>query len=148
MTWGELMLLFPFFSIMIYGILTTFYEPSLSGSGHASRLPLSLCFLTSNHNSLLTLLIGIPFDRAIKYHKISGYLAFLNGVGHTYVAYIEAISTNRGTDVAGNSEGLHEVNGFFFNWSTGSQTNLSGSFLLVTVFLMLMTSHAKLRLRV
>lgn len=39
------------------------------------------------HNSLFTLLIGIPFERAIFYHKLSARLVYVCGVLHTYVAY-------------------------------------------------------------
>jgi NADPH oxidase len=38
-------------------------------------------------NSLLTLLFGIPFERALWYHKVAARLAYINGVLHTYVSY-------------------------------------------------------------
>lgn len=140
MTWGELILLLPFFGIIISGMMTTFYEPSVTNSGHVSRLPLAMCFLTANHNSLLTLLLGIPFERAIKYHKLSGYLAFLNGIGHTYVAYA-GVSVEGA--ISGDSELLEAQR--FIHWSMDGQTNLSGTCLITIILLMLITSLPKVR---
>eukprot|EP00545_Synedropsis_sp_CCMP1620_P006316 CAMPEP_0119018268 /NCGR_PEP_ID=MMETSP1176-20130426/18945_1 /TAXON_ID=265551 /ORGANISM="Synedropsis recta cf, Strain CCMP1620" /LENGTH=76 /DNA_ID=CAMNT_0006972227 /DNA_START=116 /DNA_END=342 /DNA_ORIENTATION=+ len=38
-------------------------------------------------NSFLTLLLGIPFERALWYHKLSARLAYINGLMHAYVAF-------------------------------------------------------------
>ena len=95
-TWGELLLWCPFAIILSFGILESFIYPSVSKSGIISRVPLVscqseyvltfrnflifcschsltkcqfICFLTASHNSLITLILGIPVERAIKYHK-------------------------------------------------------------------------------
>ena len=146
MTWGELILLLPFFGIIISGMMTTFYEPSVTNSGHVSRLPLAMCFLTANHNSFLTLLLGIPFERAMKYHKLSGYLAFLNGLCHTYVAYADTSMKGR-TSIPGNSD-VPDDSSSFVNWSMDGQINRSGTFLMTVIFFMLITSLPKVRLAV
>lgn len=90
-TWGELLLLLPFIGMIIGGVLSTFIFPSVSLSGHTSRLALILALATAMRNSLITLLIGLPFERALWYHKLSGRIALLNGVLHTIVAHQEAI---------------------------------------------------------
>jgi hypothetical protein len=97
-TWGELILWIPFVVILIQGMISSFINPSVTQSGIVARLPLAICFLTANHNSLLTLLLGIPFERALKYHKVSGYCAFLNGIFHTYVAFAVGMEPNGAID--------------------------------------------------
>ena len=88
LTWGEALLWAPFIIILIQGMLSSFVNPSVTESGLVARLPLAICFLTANHNSILSLLLGIPFERAVKYHKVSGYTAFINGIFHTYIAFV------------------------------------------------------------
>jgi hypothetical protein len=61
--------------------------PSVAISGHAARIPLIFAFVTAMRNSLLTLLLGIPFERAMWYHKLSAKLAYVNGIMHTLVAF-------------------------------------------------------------
>lgn len=131
-TWGEAFLLVPFIFIFVQGLLTTFLHPSVSKSGIVSRLPLIICFLTANHNSLLTLFLGIPFERAIKYHKISGYLAFINGAFHTYVAWVA------------HTNGIHkdqELTSFV----SGTSVNMSGTLLLCIICSMIITASPYVR---
>lgn len=45
---------------------------------------------TAMRNSLITLLIGLPFERALWYHKVLGRLTFWNGLLHTIVAHGDA----------------------------------------------------------
>jgi hypothetical protein len=87
LTWGEFLLWTPLIIVLVLGMLSSFVNPSVTNSGLVARLPLAICFLTANHNSFLTLLLGIPFERALKYHKASGYCAFINGIFHTYVVF-------------------------------------------------------------
>jgi len=86
-TIGELFLILPFFATLIICTIYSFVFPSVTISGHAARTPLIFAFATAMHNSLLTLLLGIPFERAIFYHKLSARLAYVCGLLHTFVAY-------------------------------------------------------------
>lgn len=86
-TWGELILLLPFFALVAVGTLWSLLYPSPRTTGQVSRLPLIFCFATALHNSFLSLLLGMPFERALWYHKQAGRIAFLNGILHTYVCY-------------------------------------------------------------
>jgi hypothetical protein len=131
-TWGECLFMLPFIAIFVRGLVTSFIHPSVSKSGAVARLPLVICFLTANHNSILTLLLGIPFERLIKYHKISGYLSFLNGIFHTYVAWIahkQKIRDNR------------EV----LKFASNDQVNMSGTLLLCVIFSMILTASPYVR---
>lgn len=131
-TWGEFLLWVPFAIIFAIGIVRSFMYPSVSKSGLIARVPLFICFLTASHNSLITLILGIPVERTIKYHKVSGYIAFLNGMFHTYVAYRAHME----------GESIHAVlNLFFF----GDIVNLSGTLLLIVITGMLITSISFIR---
>lgn len=87
LTWSELFLLLSFFGFLILGTISSFVNPSVSVSGHACRTPLIFCFVTAAKNNLLTFFLGMPVERAIKYHKISARLAYFNSLLHTYVAF-------------------------------------------------------------
>ena len=131
-TWGECLLMVPFIIIFIQGVITSFVHPSVSKSGLVSRLPLIICFLTSNHNSLLTLLLGIPFERAIKYHKISGYLSFLIGGFHTYVAWVA------------HKQNI-DNNGEILSFVSNDQVQMSGTLMLCVILSMIITASPYVR---
>jgi predicted ferric reductase len=96
LTWGEILLIMPFFALVIVGTLWSFLYPSPSITGQVSRLPLIFCFATAMRNSFLSFLLGMPFSKALWYHKLAGRIAFINGIFHTYVCYFypdDGIST-------------------------------------------------------
>jgi len=87
-TFGELLLILPFFVTLISCTVYSFVYPSVSISGHTARTPLIFAFATAMHNSLLTLLLGLPFERAVFYHKLSARLSFVCGIMHTIVSFM------------------------------------------------------------
>lgn len=109
-TWGELLLLLPFVAILLSSMWTSFVNPSVELSGQVARLPVVVAFVTANHNSILTLLLGIPFERALKYHKLAGRIAFINGIFHTYVSFfhpvLQPISDDRGLSLFDHTDSL------------------------------------------
>ena len=94
LTWGEALIALPLFILQLSGIYTSFINSSVSLSDQVSRLPLALCFITASHNSVLGFVLGIPFDRALRYHKTCGYIAFLNGLMHTACVFLESKHSN------------------------------------------------------
>lgn len=54
----------------------------VEGSGGGAVLPLLGAFATVNHNSVWTLLLGIPFERALAWHKFFAYLSVIVGAWH------------------------------------------------------------------
>ena len=90
-TIGELLLVFPMIVMFIGGLLTTFVLPSAFWSGQFARLPLLLALATAMRNSVITLLIGLPFERALWYHKCLGRMALILGLLHTVACHSEAI---------------------------------------------------------
>jgi len=89
LTWGEALIALPLFILQLSGIYTSFINSSVSLSDQVSRLPLALCFITASHNSVLGFVLGIPFDRALRYHKTYGYIAFLNRIVYTACVFLE-----------------------------------------------------------
>jgi ferric-chelate reductase len=49
-----------------------------------SRYAIILALVFAQRNSYLTLVLGMAVDRGLEFHKISGYVAFLTGLFHTY----------------------------------------------------------------
>jgi predicted ferric reductase len=93
LTIADLISMIPLLAMLILGIVYSFVLPSVSISGHAARTPLILAFMTAMRNSPLTLLFGIPFERAIWYHKWLARIAYVNGFFHTYVCFVHPISS-------------------------------------------------------
>jgi len=99
--------------------------------------------LTANHNSILTLLLGIPFERALKYHKISGYLAFINGIFHTYVAYVHPPESTMYSTSPTSLD--HNTSSSFWHFTIDGQIRMSGTFILSIIFLMIVTASRPIR---
>jgi predicted ferric reductase len=88
-TYGEILWILPFIAILFFGIYTSFMNPNVFLSGHMARLPLAIAIVTASRNSIVTFLFGLPFERCIFYHKLAARLAFINGIFHTFVAYVD-----------------------------------------------------------
>ena len=89
LTWGETLLLIPFWVAIICAILYTWVYPSVSVTGHIARTALIACFGFAQRNSIITLLIGMPIDRTLFYHKLSGRVAFAATIGHAWAFYAD-----------------------------------------------------------
>ncbi|CAB9526541.1 Ferric reduction oxidase [Seminavis robusta] len=127
LTVGELILVLPVLLTVVGGIVTTFIYPSVELSGHSARLALIFALITAMRNSFLTLLIGLPFERALWYHKLSGRLAFVNGILHTYGALADKLPTA------------------FFQFLVLDQMNASGTGLMLLVAGVTVTSLPPVR---
>jgi hypothetical protein len=86
-TVSELLILLPFFALVITGTIYSLVWPSVSISGQTSRSPLIFTFVTATKNNILTFFFGIPVERAIKYHKLAARISYVNGLLHTFVAF-------------------------------------------------------------
>lgn len=139
-TWGELLLVMPFVAFVAICMVWSFVYPSVSVTGKVARLPLIFAFATAMHSSYLTLLLGMPFERALWYHKLAGRVTFVNGIFHTYVAFLypQGGSTHRAKlDI---DESLQ--------FAVTNQCNVSGTLILLFVTGMLLTSIPNVRRRV
>lgn len=136
-TWSEIFLLLPFFACIVAAGLYSFVWPSVSVSGHASRTPLLFAFISAMHNSVLTLILGLPFERAIRYHKLSARIAYINGLLHTYVALRYPEDSSK-TPASSN----------LAVFLTSNDVNLGGTVLVVCMTCIILTALPMVRRRV
>ena len=64
---------------------------SLKGSGNLGDIVLALTFSTACHNSIWSFLLGLPFERALIWHKLFAYSTIIVGGVHGYIAYKETV---------------------------------------------------------
>lgn len=83
-TLGEAIILTVAFLAFFGGFAIGVVSNSVEGSGSLPTWPFAFVYATACHNSLITFLLGVPFERALTYHKIAGYMAlvmtFLHGI--------------------------------------------------------------------
>jgi predicted ferric reductase len=132
MTWGEALLLMPFFACMAVSLFFTVVSPSIKASGKVARYGLIAAIVFSGKNSFVTLLLGMPFDRALFYHKVAGYTAFVSGLLHTW-----AFAYRTSADGDGSQRALDE----FFSGSM----NISGTVLMLLLTGIMATSLKRVR---
>jgi FAD-binding domain/Ferric reductase like transmembrane component len=134
-TWGELLLLIPFFVGICFCLIYTIVFPSVSVTGKIARYGLIASFVFAQRNSLVTLAIGMPFDRGLFYHKLSGRVAGIAGVLHTAAFFIDP-----------KYKDVHK-NDFCGGAFTGS-VNISGSVLMLIVIGIFISALSRIRQRV
>lgn len=132
MTWGEALLLMPFFVCMTMSLFYTVVYPSVKDSGKVARYGLIAAIVFGQKNSFFTLLLGMPFDRALFYHKVAGYTAFVSGLLHTW-----AFSYRTSADGGGSRRALDE----FFSGSM----NVSGTVLMLLLTGIMASSLKRVR---
>lgn len=88
-TWGELMILIPFFAAIFAGILYSTAFPSVLVTGKIVRFAVIASLMFAQRNSLVTLLLGMPFDRAIFYHKLAGQVTGATSLLHVAAFYTD-----------------------------------------------------------
>ncbi len=67
LTWGEVLLLIPFWIALFAAVVYTVVYPNVMNTGHVARTSLISCFVFAQRNSLVTLLLGMPIDRSLFY---------------------------------------------------------------------------------
>ena len=144
-TYGEVLWILPFIAILFFGIFTSFIRPNVFLSGHMARLPLAIAIVTASHNSIVTFLFGFPFERCIFYHKLAARLAFINGIFHTFVCYVNPFP--------GAIHGLPSEHTFqgespnFFLFAFDGRINIAGSCIFLLMFAIIITSLPIVRRR-
>jgi FAD-binding domain/Ferric reductase like transmembrane component len=134
-TWGELLILIPFFVGITFCLIYTIAFPSVSVTGKIARYGLISSFVFAQRNSLVTLAIGMPFDRGLFYHKLSGRVAGFAGVLHTAAFFVDP----KYKDVYKND--------FCAGAFTGS-VNISGSVMMLIIIGIFISALTRIRHRV
>jgi NAD(P)H-flavin reductase len=88
LTVGQLLMLSPLIIFVFMGYFLSFVKPDLDRSGQVASYSMYITFLTANKsNNIISVLLGIPFERLITYHKLCSMVAVTLGCLHTYVAF-------------------------------------------------------------
>lgn len=86
----------PIVVIIILTIDSTIWNKDVEGSGSLCTLPLLAVFLTANKsNSLITFVLGVPYERMITWHMLWSFAAVATAALHLYCAYFEGESDDR-----------------------------------------------------
>jgi Ferric reductase like transmembrane component/FAD-binding domain len=136
-TYGELLLLLPYYIAVVVGALYAFLFPSVHVTGRLSRYTLIAALMFSQRNSFITLFLGIPVDRKIFYHKLAGRVAGVTGMLHT-VAY--------GFDPRYHSNDTSSLHGTVHDMFINS-INASGTIMAMTLVAMIISSIGPIRRR-
>ena len=116
---------------MAAALCYTWWRPNVSVTGQVSRVSMFAALLLAQKNSYLTLLLGLPFNRALLYHKLAGYLTVITGLLHA-VAYFE-VQKSSDSSTTTKQPFLKELFG-------SNSMNTSGTMMLVFVVGLMVTS--------
>jgi predicted ferric reductase len=141
LTWGEALLLVPFWVAIVSAVIYGFVYPSVSASGHVARTALIGCFVFAQRNSIVTLLTGMPIDRVLFYHKLSGRVALLGTLTHAW-AFLVDPHFHAHVGIANPSVATKLATAF-----QGS-VNTSGTMMMFMIFGIILTSLPYFRRRV
>ena len=133
-TWGELLLLVPFFVGIAICMMYTVVTPSVSMTGTVARYGLISTLVFAQRNSLVTLLLGMPCDRGVFYHKLSGRVAGIASVLHTASFFLDP----KFQRIYGND--------FCYGAFTGT-VNISGSVMMIIVVAICISAMSRIRRR-
>lgn len=136
LTWGEAILLLPFLVAVASAMLCTFVSPSVIYTGRVARTALIGCFLFAQRNSLVTVLVGMPIDRTLFYHKLSGRIALISTIAHAWAFYIDPRFQ------AGNAT----IRAKLASSLVGS-VNSAGTIMTLTMFIIIVSSFPLIRRR-
>ncbi|KAJ1623383.1 FAD-binding domain-containing protein [Pavlovales sp. CCMP2436] len=89
-TVGELLVIAAATAYFVWGVWANHWRTGgVWTSGQHARLPLLVAFLTASRSSIFSFAIGLPFERALYWHKLSAVWGVLLGAWHGYIAYSE-----------------------------------------------------------
>jgi len=88
-TAGELLVVLPATALLVTlaAAAASGDDESVEATGSLASYPLALTFATANRNSIWSLLLGLPFDRALRYHKLFAVVAVGLGCVHGGTGY-------------------------------------------------------------
>jgi len=129
LTMGDLLLAFPLLLIFLYSYNATFVAPKIKFSGTLASYAMFGVLLTANKsNNLLTLILGIPFERLIGYHMLAALTCLVLSGFHIHVAFVYSANTSLSN---GDS---------FGSFAFRDQHNVAGTLLFGTLALLVLSS--------
>ena len=143
-TIGEILLILPLLFLVLQGYALSFVTPDLDKSGQVASYAMYLTFLTANKsNNLVSLILGISFDRLIPLHQLCGMVAVVLGCFHTYAAFQFG-----GANLNGAEDSIHTSFGTdpsLIKFLGDGTNNLTGSLLVASLFASVVLSIVPLR---
>jgi NAD(P)H-flavin reductase len=143
-TIGELLLYIPIIFFLFEGYVYSFVSVDLDNSGKYASYAIYATFFTANKsNNLLSLVLGIPFERLIPLHIFSSFVAIVNSVLHVYVAYMFG-----GTNKSAPHDSIHASFGTdpnLIKFFKDGIVNLSGSILTFSIIMTFILSITPIR---
>lgn len=117
---GELLLTLVLLHFIIYSAIVSFSYYDVTVSGKLSESTLLLIYLMATRtNSLFTFLLGIPFERILKWHKVTAVVTIITGAFHTYAAFANDHKAH----------GTNDIMPYLFK----DNVNMAGSFLFLSL---------------
>ena len=87
-TLGHILLILPWIIMLILGVIRTFDDHDLKGTGSIASGAIIAAFLTaSKANSILLFFCGLSFERVVPIHNMYACLAVVLSIFHLWVAY-------------------------------------------------------------
>ena len=88
LSFGDLFITIPLLVGSITVGILTYLDEDVEGSGTVPTATMALTFFFACHNSILTLLFGLPFERALEYHKLAAYMTIIMGGLHGLIFFL------------------------------------------------------------
>ena len=140
-TWGEL-----FLALLLIGVMAAVTIGS-EGAGGVVPFPLIMTFATVSKKSVWAFVLGLPFERALAYHKLFAVLSVAAGAYHGYMeSHLSWTGRVRGSD----SDSEVATTGSHHHKSDSGDKEdmcLSGFILLVVMAALIVTSFEPVRRR-
>lgn len=126
-TYGDVLLVLPLVYLTVWCLIHTFLFPDVIATGKVSRGAVVTALLFGQKNSYVTMIFGLPFDRAVELHKLSGYTAVATGICHGIAYFMKYPKKS------------------WLSQSVEDQMNTSGTVILAFLVLLFVTSLPSIR---
>lgn len=149
------MLLAPLAILLYISYDVSFNQGDTEESGVIAEIPLAAVFLLANKsNSIITFVLGIPYERLIFWHKLTTIVAIATAWSHCWCAFVTGGDDRRhlssDSSDSGDSDGstkfsLNGPTSDFFLYCFGNLENATGSIAVISMTALLTTSILPLR---
>eukprot|EP00122_Pirum_gemmata_P021378 Pgem_evm1s19921 len=109
LTFGELTLCLPLVLGFIGAAIGLYFSGDVDTSGQLAGLAWAICYATASRNSLVTFISGIPFERALTYHKLFSVVGVISGLLHGLTYQMKGLQKNK---VAMNNDSQRVITGW------------------------------------
>ena len=147
LTIGQILLALPLLIFILAGYYSAFVTNDTLQSGTYASYAMFATFLTAQKsNSLVTLFLGVPFERLLPFHNLCALTSVLLSAFHLYAAYAFGSPGTSGStpgDRRLQSDSQYVLSGpnpNFAKFLFDGDTNITGTLLASGMFLMIATS--------